>query len=157
MASAYDFAFKTLAGEALPLGAYKGRPVLVVNTASGCGFTPQLGTLEALARKFGQLAVVGVPCNDFGGQEPLVGAEISAFCQKNYGVTFTIAAKEHCVGPAAHPFFKWVVEEASFLAKPRWNFYKYLINREGGLEAWFSSLTPPDSKRFISAVELLFY
>ena len=72
-------------------------------------------------------------------------------------VTFTIAAKEHCVGPAAHPFFKWVVEEASFLAKPRWNFYKYLINREGGLEAWFSSLTPPDSKRFISAVELLFY
>ncbi|WP_297372269.1 glutathione peroxidase [Acidocella sp.] len=157
MASAYDFSFKTLQGDDLPLSAFTGRPMLVVNTASGCGFTPQLGALEALSRKFDQLVVIGVPCNDFGGQEPLEGDDISAFCQKNYGVTFTITAKEHCVGANAHPFFKWVVEEARFLAKPRWNFYKYLINKQGELEEWFSSVTAPDAKRLISAVELLFY
>jgi glutathione peroxidase len=157
MASAYDFAFKTLKGEDFPLSNFRGKPMLVVNTASGCGFTPQLGALQALTKKFDELVVIGVPSNDFGGQEPLEGDAISSFCELNYGVTFPIMAKEHVTGPNAHPFFKWVVDEARFLAKPRWNFYKYLVNREGELEDWFSSITKPDSKKFINAVELLFY
>jgi glutathione peroxidase len=157
MASAYDFSFTTLKGEPYPLAQHQGKPMLVVNTASKCGFTPQYAALQELTKTFDQVAIIGVPCNDFGGQEPGTADQIGIFCTLNYGVTFPMMSKETTKGPAQHPFFKWVVEEAGFLAKPRWNFYKYLINRNGELEDFFISTTSPASKRFANALELLFY
>ena len=157
MASAYVFSFETLQGKPYPLSQHKGQPLLVVNTASKCGFTPQYTALQGLVKRFPELAIVGVPCNDFGGQEPGSSEEIGQFCEANYGVTFPMMGKVHCVGPDAHPFFKWVVDEGRFLAKPRWNFYKYLINKQGELEDFFLPITKPNSKKFVKAVELLFY
>jgi glutathione peroxidase len=157
MASAYDFAFTTLKGEAYPLAQHKGKPLLVVNTASKCGFTPQYAALQELTKKFPDVAIVGVPCNDFGNQEPGTADQIGSFCELNYGVTFPMMNKETTKGPAAHPFFNWVQQEAGFLAKPRWNFYKYLVNRNGELEDFFISTTSPASKRFASALQKLFY
>ena len=159
MASAYDFSFETLDGKPYPLKALEGQPLLVVNTASKCGFTPQYAALQALwkAQSGAGLMVIGVPSNDFGGQEPGSNAEIGQFCTANYGVEFPMMAKVKVTGPEAHPFFKWVAAEAGFLAKPRWNFFKYLVNRQGELENWFSSIARPDSKKFIGEVEKLYY
>jgi len=157
MASAYDFAFTTLKGEPYPLAQHKGKPLLVVNTASKCGFTPQYAALQGLTKTFPDVAIVGVPCNDFGNQEPGTADQIGSFCELNYGVTFPMMSKETTKGPAAHPFFNWVQQEAGFLAKPRWNFYKYLVNRNGELEDYFISTTSPASKRFASALQKLFY
>ncbi len=157
MASAYEFAFETIAGKPFALRDLAGRPLLVVNTASQCGFTPQYAALEALwqANRQAGLVVIGVPCNDFGGQEPGGNAEIAQFCQVNYGVDFPMMGKVHVKGREAHPFFKWVAAEAGFLARPRWNFFKYLVNRNGGLENWFSSLTKPESPKFTAAIRKL--
>lgn len=156
MASAYDFSFTTLKGEPYPLAQHKGKPLVVVNTASKCGFTPQYAALQALTKTWPDIALIGVPCNDFGGQEPGTAAEIDRFCALNYGVTFPMMSKVRCVGPQAHPFFTWAVAEGGFLAKPRWNFYKYLINKEGELEDFFFPLTRPDAKRFTRAVKRVF-
>ncbi|WP_298215183.1 glutathione peroxidase [Acidocella sp.] len=155
MTSAHDFTFVTLAGAPYPLRALAGRPILVVNTASRCGFTPQYAGLQNLWRVYGPrgLAVVGVPCNDFGGQEPGEAAEIGAFCERNYGVTFPLMAKARAAGEAAHPFFRWVAAEKGFLARPRWNFYKYLIGKDGALRDFFISPTRPESRRVRNAVE----
>ncbi len=155
MASAYDFSFTTLKGEPYPLAQHAGRPLLVVNTASKCGFTPQYKALQELTKSFPEVAIVGVPCNDFGGQEPGSADEIGQFCEVNYGVSFPMMAKVTTKGPEAHPFFTWVVDEAGFFAKPRWNFYKYLVNKQGGLEDFFISSTSPGSAKFASAVQKL--
>lgn len=157
MASAYDFSFTTLKGEPYPLAQHSGKPLLVVNTASKCGFTPQYAALQALSKKMPDVTIIGVPCNDFGGQEPGTADQIDSFCVLNYGVTFPMMDKVTTKGPAAHPFFNWVAEEGGFLARPRWNFYKYLINRTGGLQDFFISATSPASKRFQNALEQLFY
>lgn len=155
MTSAHDFIFKTLAGEAFPLQALRGHPVLVVNTASQCGFTPQYAGLQKLWQIYAPrgLKLVAVPCNDFGGQEPGSAAEIGQFCQLNYGVSFPVVDKEHAIGPQAHPFFRWVVEQKGFLARPRWNFYKYLISKDGTLLHFFMSATKPEAARVIKAIE----
>jgi len=152
---AYDFEFRTLKGQAYPLSALAGRPLVVVNTASKCGFTPQYKGLEALwrARKDSGLVVIGVPSNQFGGQEPGGAEEISSFCELNYGVDFPMMEKVDVKGPGAHPFFKWAAKEGGFLAAPKWNFFKYLVRKDGGLETWFSSVTSPDSPKFLKAVE----
>lgn len=157
MASAYDFSFTTLKGEAYPLAQHKGKPILVVNTASKCGFTPQYAALQELTKTFPDVVIIGVPCNDFGNQEPGSADDIGSFCTLNYGVTFPMMGKETTKGPQAHPFFNWAVQEAGFFARPRWNFYKYLINRAGELEDYFISTTSPGSKRFASALQKLFY
>src|ERR1700757_2089887 len=157
MASAYDFSFTTLKGEDYPLAQHKGKPMLVVNTASKCGFTPQYAALQELTKSFPQVAIIGVPCNDFGGQEPGTADQIDSFCVINYGVSFPMMSKVTTKGPEAHPFFTWVVEEAGILAKPRWNFYKYLVNQQGELQDFFISSTSPASKRFVRALEKLFY
>ncbi len=157
MASAYDYSFTTLKGEPYPLAQHQGKPMVVVNTASKCGFTPQYAGLQALTKKFPDLVIIGVPCNDFGKQEPGSADEIGSFCELNYGVSFPMMSKETTKGPDAHPFFRWVAGEAGFFAKPRWNFYKYLINRKGELEDYFISTTSPSAKRFTNALELLFY
>lgn len=157
MASAHDFSFSTLNGAAYPLRALAGSPVLVVNTASKCGFTPQYARLQRLWEEYAPrgLKIVGVPCNDFGGQEPGTEAEIGQFCQLNYGVTFPMMAKVHAIGAPAHPFFRWVVAQKGFLAKPRWNFYKYLIDKDGRLQDFFIAATKPDSTRVKRAIERL--
>lgn len=155
MTSVYEFEFATLEGQPFPLRDLAGKPMLVVNTASQCGFTPQYAGLQALWTSYGPrgLVVVGVPCNDFGGQEPGTQEEIGQFCQRNYGVGFPMMSKVHAIGPQAHPFFKWVAAEKGFLARPRWNFYKYLIDKNGALATYFISATKPDSKRVTKAIE----
>jgi glutathione peroxidase len=154
MSSAYDFSFTTLQGKPYDLKDLAGQPFVVVNTASKCGFTPQYKGLEALWRekKDSGLVVIGVPCNDFGAQEPGSADEISSFCELNYGVDFPMMSKVHVKGAEAHPFFKWAAAEGGFMAAPKWNFFKYLVGRDGQLVEWFSFVTAPGSAKFQSAI-----
>jgi glutathione peroxidase len=149
---AFDFEFESLTGGALPLSRFAGHPLLVINTASKCGFTPQYAGIEALWQRYRDrgLVVLGVPSNDFGQQEPGDSSEITGFCQKNYGVDFPMAAKVHVKGPEAHPLFRWFTEQGA--GRPRWNFYKYLIGSDGRLRTWYSSITRPNSRRFERAI-----
>jgi len=154
-ASAYDFDFTAIEGGPLPLSQFKGKVVLLVNTASRCGFTPQYEGLQVVWERYRDrgLVVLGVPSNDFGGQEPGSEAEIKRFCEVNFDVDFPLAAKEHVVGEAAHPFYRWAAERLGFAAKPRWNFHKYLIGPDGQLADWFSTVTAPDAARVTEAIE----
>ena len=151
----YDFTLTGLDGKPMPLEQFKGHPVLLVNTASECGFTPQFEGLEKLWESYKSkgLIVIGVPSNDFGGQEPGVGQEIATFCQKNYGVTFPLADKSVVSGAEAIPVYQWASAQAGFLGKPRWNFHKYLFDKDGKLVEWFASTTEPQSKNVIAAVD----
>jgi glutathione peroxidase len=145
---AYQFEFVGLDGENLPLAAWRGRPVLVVNTASFCGYTPQYRDLEALWRRYRErgLVVLGVPSNDFGEQEPGTALEIKQFCDANYQVDFPLAEKNRVIGAAAHPFFRWVAATLGEAGAPRWNFHKYLIGRDGQLAgAWPAQVRPSDA------------
>lgn len=155
MTTAYDFHVSALkGGDPIDLGAYRGRPLLIVNTASACGFTPQYKALQALwdEYKAAGLVVMGVPSNDFGAQEPGSAAEISSFCDVNFQVTFPLAGKRHVKGPDADPLFKWLADEAGLLGRPWWNFTKYLIGRDGRLADWFFCATPPDASRVKRAI-----
>jgi glutathione peroxidase len=154
-ANAHDFTFPLLTGGELPLEELAGKPVLVVNTASECGFTPQYAELQRLWEEYGPrgLIVLGVPSNDFGAQEPGSATEIATFCERNYGVTFPLAAKQHVLGPESHPFYRWVTEVAGEDAAPRWNFHKYLIGRDGELVESWPSRVAPDSPQLRQAVE----
>ena len=153
--TAYDYSLDMLAGEKLPLRRFEGKPILLVNTASKCGFTPQYEGLQALWSHYQSrgLMVIGLPCNDFGNQEPGSAADIKAFCAGNYGVSFPMAAKLHVRGPQAHPLFAWLAQQGGVLSRPRWNFYKYLIDRDGSLRTWFSSVTRPMSARMRTAID----
>ncbi|KTC74284.1 glutathione peroxidase [Legionella birminghamensis] len=154
--NAYHFSFQKLAGgQPLPLDTYKGKVLIIVNTASKCGFTPQYAGLEKLYQQYKDrgLVILGVPSNDFGKQEPGTAEEIGEFCQVNYGVTFPMTQKEVVSGKQAHPFYLWAYKELGFGSAPKWNFHKYLINRKGELVTYFFSTTSPDSSRFIKAVE----
>ena len=150
--NAYDFSFNSLVGhEPIPLIAYRGKVILVVNTASQCGFTKQYAGLEKLYKTYKEqgLVIIGVPSNDFGKQEPGSPDEIAAF----YGVTFPITAKEVVKGKSAHPFYQWAKKKLGFGTAPKWNFHKYLISREGELIDYFNSMTAPDSKKIVDAIE----
>lgn len=153
--SAYDYSFKTIDGGDLPLSSLKGKAVPVVNTASACGLTPQYEALEALYRKYRDkgLVVLGVPANDFGGQEPGTEAEIKQFCAMKFDVDFPMTAKETVVGGAAHPFYRWVANELGEAAAPKWNFHKYLIGKDGAIVGSFGSRTAPDSPEIVAAIE----
>ncbi|MBI1261105.1 MAG: glutathione peroxidase [Rhizobiales bacterium] len=155
--SAYDFSFKSLTGKPLPLKQFKGQPLLIVNTASKCGFTPQYAGLEKIwhQHKADGLIVLGVPSNDFANQEPGSADEIAEFCEINFGVDFPLTDKVHVKGREAHPLFQWMGDQGGFLSRPRWNFYKYLIGRDGQLKTWFSSIATPDSTPFKKAVKEL--
>lgn len=147
--SAHDFAFTTIDGAALPLAQFRGRPILLANTASQCGFTPQYADLEALWRRYRErgLVVIAVPSNDFGEQEPGTAPEIKEFCERRYAVDFPLAGKEKVAGAAAHPFFRWIEEELGEAGVPRWNFHKYLIAPDGSLAgAWPSRVKPTDAE-----------
>jgi glutathione peroxidase len=154
MKTAYDFSFSGLDGAPLPLAQFRGRVLLVVNTASECGFTTQFDGLEALwrARRNDGLTVLGVPCNDFGGQEPGSAEEIGAFCQKNFGVTFPLTEKCVVKGAGAHPFYVWAGGKAGLMGRPKWNFHKYLFGRDGRFIDWFSSRTTPMGPKVTAAV-----
>ena len=153
--TAYDFDLTTLDGRPMPLRQFAGRPLLIVNGASKCGFTPQYAGLQALWQEFRDtgLVVLVVPSNDFGGQEPGDGATIAAFCHEEYSIDFPMAAKRPVRGADADPLFQWLSAEAGFFARPRWNFYKYLIGRDGRLQDWFTSITRPDSPKFRRAIQ----
>jgi glutathione peroxidase len=145
--SAYDFTFASIDGAPLPLAQYRGRPLLVVNTASFCGFTDQYADLETLWQRYRArgLVVIGVPSNDFGQQEPGSEPEIKQFCETRYAIDFPLTDKQDVIGPQAHPFFRWIAAELGEAGTPRWNFHKYLVGPDGALEgAWPSSVRPAD-------------
>jgi glutathione peroxidase len=155
--NAYHFEFMSIDGEKLPLDAWRGRPVLVVNTASYCGYTPQYRDLEALWRRYRDrgLIVLGVPSNDFGQQEPGSAAEIKQFCETNYNVDFPLTQKCRVIGGAAHPFYRWIAESLGEAGVPRWNFHKYLIAPDGALvDMWPTSVSPADP-RITGAIDKL--
>lgn len=146
--TAYTFSFPALAGGDIRLAEFTGRPLLVVNTASLCGYTPQYAGLQELWTEFSGrgLVILGVPSNDFGAQEPGGATEITQTAHHQYGVTFPIAAKAVVKGPNAHPFYKWAAE-ARPKEVPRWNFHKYLIGRDGYIaEVFPESVTPADTR-----------
>jgi glutathione peroxidase len=152
--TAYAFTFAGLAGPALALADHAGKPILVVNTASQCGYPPQLAGLQQLWTRYRDrgLLIIGVPSNDFGGQEPGGPAEIEKTAHGEYGVSFPLAAKADVKGPSAHPFYKWAALERPGEA-PRWNFHKYLIGRDGRIAAVFSTQIEPTDVRIIAAIE----
>ena len=153
--SAWHFSFNAIDGQPLPLSSFEGKTVLVVNTASRCGYTPQYQGLQALHRKYRDrgLVVLGVPSNDFGAQEPGGAEEIQNFCESHFGVEFPLADKVKVTGEEAHPFFVWAAKEMGPLAQPRWNFHKYLIAPDGRLVEWFSSATEPEAHSVCHAIE----
>ena len=151
--TAYAYSFPALAGGDIRLADYAGHPLIVVNTASLCGYTPQYAGLQELWTEFhGRgLMIIGVPSNDFGGQEPGGSSEIAATAQHQYGVTFPIAAKAVVNGPNAHPFYKWAAA-ARPRDVPRWNFHKYLIGRDGRVADVFASAVEPTDTRVKTAI-----
>ena len=153
--TAHEFEFVSIEGEPLPMTAFEGKAVLVVNTASRCGFTPQYDDLQALWERFRDrgLVVLGVPSNDFGGQEPGTEAEIKTFCEVNFNVDFPLTSKVRVKGDDAHPFYRWAAAELGSAAQPRWNFHKYLIAPDGRLVGWFSTPTSPTSETVLRAIE----
>ncbi len=156
--TAYHFSFDALTGnQVIDLSDFQGKVILIVNTASKCGFTGQYKTLEALYQKYMDkgLIVIGVPSNDFGAQEKGSHEDIAEFCEINYGVTFPLTAKNIVKGNDAHPFYQWAKKALGFGTAPKWNFHKYLINRHGLLVDYFHSNTRPDSSRLVKAIETL--
>ena len=146
--SAYDFQARQIDGKDISMAEFRGKVMLIVNTASQCGFTPQFGGLEALHKSYaGQgLAVLGFPCNQFGAQDPGSNGEISDFCQLNYGVSFPMMSKIDVNGPAAHPLYKWLSSEAPGLLGSKaikWNFTKFLIGKDGKVIKRYAPLDKP--------------
>jgi glutathione peroxidase len=152
-ATAFAFSFKTLDGQDIRLAERAGHPVFVVNTASLCGYTPQYAGLEALWIRYRDrgLLVLGVPSNDFGGQEPGGASEIHSTAHR-HGVTFPLTEKTAVKGATAHPFYRWAAIQRPG-ETPRWNFHKYLIGRDGTLAAAFPSAVEPTDPRVVSAIE----
>ena len=143
-----DFSANTLTGQSKSLGEFAGKVVLVVNTASQCGFTPQYAGLQTLYKQYEKdgLVILGFPCNQFGQQEPGSSTEIGAFCEANYGVQFPMFERIDVNGPQAHPLYRWLKSEAwGILGQPiRWNFTKFLIGRDGKVIKRFAPFTKPE-------------
>jgi glutathione peroxidase len=152
--TAFAFHFAGLNGGDVQLAEYAGKPILIVNTASQCGYTPQYAGLQDLWTRYRDrgLLIVGVPSNDFGGQEPGGAAEIAETALHHYGAGFPITAKAEVRGPGSHPFYKWATAQRP-LDPPRWNFHKYLIGRDGLIAASFPSEIEPTDARVITAIE----
>ncbi|MEO9526435.1 glutathione peroxidase [Roseibium sp.] len=153
--SAHAFSFAMPHGDPLALKDLKGKAVLIVNTATECGFSGQLSGLQDLHETYADrgLVVLGVPSNDFGGQEPRADGEIAKFCEGKYGATFALTAKTPVRGKAAHPFYRWAADTLGSAARPYWNFHKYLIGPGGRVVAWFPTPAPPTSAGVTRAIE----
>ncbi|HEY0031113.1 MAG TPA: glutathione peroxidase [Bacteroidia bacterium] len=154
--SFYDFKVKSIEGKEIDFATYRGRKVMIVNTASECGFTPQYDELQDLHETHGdKLTILGFPANNFGGQEPGSNEEIGAFCRKNFGVTFQLFEKSDVIGKNQHPIYHWLTskEENGWNTEaPKWNFCKYLINEKGELLNYYSSAISPMSPEIIKAI-----
>ncbi|HEX3408160.1 MAG TPA: glutathione peroxidase [Caulobacteraceae bacterium] len=155
MSNAHDFSFTSIDGEPLPLASFKGKPVLVVNVASRCGLTPQYEGMEALYRDYRDqgLVVLGVPCNQFAGQEPGAEAEIKEFCQTKFDVDFPMTSKVDVKDDARHPFYAWAEAQLGTPAVPVWNFHKILVGKDGQAVAAFGPRTPPQDAEVVEAVK----
>ncbi len=155
MSSAHDFEFKSIDGGPLPLSTFKDKVVLVVNTASKCGLTPQYDGLEKLYSDYKDrgLVVLGVPCNQFAGQEPGTEAEIKDFCETRFSVDFPMTGKVDVKDADAHPFYKWAEAELGEPAVPVWNFHKILIGRHGEALQAFGPRTEPQAGEITQAIE----
>jgi glutathione peroxidase len=153
--TAHDFSFASIDGGALPMSQFEGKAVLVVNTASFCGYTPQYEGLQTLWSEYKDkgLVVLGVPSNDFGAQEPGTAEDIKDFCEANFDVDFPLTAKEVVKGGEAHEFYKWAAAEKGAENAPRWNFHKYLIAPDGSLVTAFPSKVEPMSEEMLAAVK----
>ena len=148
----YDFEATSIDGKTASLASQRGKVLLIVNTASACGFTPQFGGLEALWKSLGSkgLSVVGFPSNEFGAQDPGTDSEISSFCQINYGVSFPMMAKVKVNGANAHPLWKWLTKEAPGLLGSqavKWNFTKFLVGKDGKVIKRYAPTDTPESMR----------
>ena len=150
--NAYDFVFTDIDGKNFPLSQFKGKPILIFNSASKCGFTSQYTGIQKIHEDYKKkgLIVIGVPSDNFN-QEPGKEEDIKKFCMVNFNITFDLTKKNNVVGDKAHPFFEWL--NVNYNAKPKWNFYKFVINKEGKLENNFSSMIAPSSNKLISTLE----
>jgi glutathione peroxidase len=155
MSSAHDISFERIDGGPLPLSTYKDKVVLVVNTASKCGLTPQYNGLEKLYSDYKDkgLVVLGVPCNQFAGQEPGTEGEIQTFCATNFGIDFPMTAKVDVKEAGRHPFYAWAQDELGEPAVPVWNFHKILVGKDGRAIRAFGPRTEPQDEELVSAIE----
>ena len=150
MSTVYDFEAQQINGQPVALSQYRGQAMLIVNTASACGFTPQFAGLEALHKTYGErgLVVLGFPCNQFGGQDPASNDKIAEFCQLNYGVSFPMMAKVDVNGAAAHPLYQWLCAEAPGVLGTKaikWNFTKFLVAKDGQVLKRYAPTDTPAS------------
>ena len=154
---AYDFNFNDLDGSPLKLSDYKNKVIIIINVASKCGFTNQYEDMQKIWELYQEkgLIIIGVPSNDFGGQEPGNSEEIKNFCEAKFGISFPMAEKIIVKGDNAHPFYLWAKKNHGSSAVPKWNFHKIIINKNGKVAETFSSITNPSSKRFIKTIEKL--
>jgi len=150
--SAYDFTFIDIDGKNLPLSQFKGKPLLIFNSASKCGFTSQYTGIQKIHENYKNkgLIVIGVPSDNFN-QEPGSEEDIKKFCMVNFNITFDLTKKNNVVEPDIHPFFEWL--NKNYEVKPKWNFYKFVINKDGKLEKHFSSMVVPSSKTLTSVLD----
>ena len=153
--TAWDHTFQSIDGKPMPLAQFRGKVLLVVNTASFCGFTPQYTALQKLYDTYEAkgLVVIGVPSNDFGGQEPKSDAEVKQFCQGAFGITFPLTSKYQVTGKDRHPFYKWASDSLGSMNAPWWNFHKYLVGRDGKLVMSFGTRTEPQADTVVKAIE----
>ena len=153
-ANLYDISIESIDGEQMDLSQFKGKKILFVNVASKCGFTPQYEDLEKLSKTYeDELVVIGIPCNQFGNQEPGSPTQIQEFCEVNFGVTFPLTAKVDVKGKQQHPLYTWLTEKQYNGVKSssvKWNFQKYLVDEKGQLIDFFGSTTNPMSKKITS-------
>ena len=151
----FDFNIRNINGELLDLSTFKDKTVLLVNVASNCGFTKQYSGLQELYEKYidKDFIVLGIPSNQFGGQEPGTNKEIKEFCETNFNITFPITSKYDVKGKTAHPIYIWAKKNFGSKTVPKWNFHKILINKVGKIEETFSSFTKPMSKNVTNKIE----
>ena len=154
----HDFSIESIEGTTLKLDSFKEKVVLLVNTASKCGFTPQYSGLQQLYDRYKEdgLIVLGVPSNDFN-QELHNDKEVKKFCEIRYGVNFPMTSIQKIRGDEAHPLYKWISENVSVIGAPRWNFHKYLIGKDGNIINWYSSMTSPSSEGLRNEIEKALY
>ena len=156
--SFYDFNIKSITGEDIKLSDYKDKVVLLVNTASQCGFTPQYSGLQKIYDRYknDDFIVLGVPSDDFN-QELSNDSDVKKFCEIRYGVNFPMTSIQKIKGDNAHPLYKWIASNVSVIAQPRWNFHKYLISKDGQILNWYSSMTSPTSDGLTKQIEEALY